>query len=643
MTNRVKTDTGVARLPALPKVNLQDKALSNWVNAVTERMQVREGERGNDNERTVTLRELRAITGEVQNIAKILTEPKAPGDGEAVLDLGGGLSATVQVDRFAQSIIDSRLFNSLAKTLDDPTRFDHLAKEIRDELLRSITDEAAKRGAAIDDVQTIVQTNERSFAMSIREVTASLRQASAGLRATQAAFSDGQRAMATNVLQLQASLGNYYQDGTPGRASLEQEMTVVAGYAEGLRAQYTLKVQAGGALAGYGIAAEEVNGQTSSAFIIMADKFAIVAPNYSGGLLKTPRTQDVVFGVDGDGIYLQRNVYLKGNLRVDGQGRELKDGLRGSVMLAASGSSWSDATARQAVWQSLGNSGSAPNSNHLQVGDAVTITNGAGFTQTRHWMGMAWTVPAAVFNGDLLVDGTVAARKVDTRGLTVRDDWGNVILDANGLDAQWLRNLKAQQVSGLGAMATQNHATIGSTVRFADGTTMGTQDFISRLSRISSGNIGTFMDAAAIGTAYIGNAAVGTLQVSGGSITSMSFGQSGLFTVPAGGVGVGAALGMSLPYGASGVVLVGFAEIQPVSGDASVGINVRRNGVPIAFSSASIRGGWTSQVVVMAFDNPGQEGSYLYDVAVVSPTSGPGANQSLQVAQTYITGTGGKR
>ncbi|MFT2520795.1 hypothetical protein ACMWQB_31885, partial [Escherichia coli] len=65
--------------------------------------------------------------------------------------------------------------------------------------------------------------------------------------------------MATNVLQLQASLGNYYQDGKPGRAMLEQEMTVLAGYSEGLRAQYTLKVQAGGALAGYGIAAEEVN------------------------------------------------------------------------------------------------------------------------------------------------------------------------------------------------------------------------------------------------------------------------------------------------------------------------------------------------------------------------------------------------
>lgn len=544
MTNRIKTDTGVARLPALPRVNLQDPGLSNWVNAVTERLQVREGERGNDNERAVTVRELRAMSGQVESVTQLLAAGKTAADGEVLLDLGGGLSATVAVDRFAQSIIDSRLFKSLAKRLDDPSRFDHLAKEIRDELVRSIADEASKRGAAIRDVQTIIQSNERSMAMVIREVTASVRQASAGLRATQAAWSDGLRAMATNVLQLQASLGNYYQDGTPGRASLEQEMTVVAGYAEGLRAQYTLKVQAGGALAGFGIAAEEVNGKTSSAFIIMADKFAIVAPNYSGGLLRTPRAEDVVFGVDSQGIYLQNNVYLKGNLRVDGTGRKLSDGLRGGVLLSASGINWSDTTARQSVWRALGNAGTAPNNNHLVVGDVVTIT-GVGFTQTRYWMGTAWTIPAAVFSGDVLVDGTVAARKIDTRGLTVRDNQGNVILDVNGLDAQWVRNIKAAQVAGLGEMATKNGAVIGETVTLPNGYVLQTTDFVNRLTRITTNNIAMFMDTAAIGTAYIGQAAVGTLQIAGNSVT-----------VPGTSTGSGDSASVTITLDQAGTVLV---------------------------------------------------------------------------------------
>lgn len=640
MTNRKKIDTGAARLPALARVNVQDKALSNWMQAVTEHLEVRSGARGNEFERGVTLRELLDLQGSVQGVTQLLATDKTPGEGEIVIDLGGGLSATVAVERFAKSIIESRLFKSLAKTLDDPSRFDHLAQEIRDELLRSIADEAAKRGAEVRELQTVVQTNERSLAMAVREVTASLRNASAGMRATQAAFADGQRAMATNVLQLQASLGNYYQDGKPGRAMLEQEMTVLAGYSEGLRAQYTLKVQAGGALAGYGIAAEEVNGKTSSAFIIMADKFAIVSPSYNAGQMSTPRPEDVVFGVDGDGIYLQRNVYLKGNMRIDGLGKKLVDGLRGSVLLSASGSFWSDATARQAVWQALGNSGSAPNTNHLIVGDAVTISNGAGFTQTRHWMGAAWLIPAAVLNGDLLVDGTVAARKVDTRGLTVRDNAGNVILDANGLDAQWLRNLKAAQVNGLGPLATKDKARIGETVAFPDGTTMNTSDFINRLQRITSNNIGVFMDTAAIGTAYIGQAAIGTLQIAGGSVTSMTSDLvTSPFTLAPGETRTICNIWIDNPAsGASGVVLIGMAHFMPNGGSGAIGLTISRGGNALRFAGTSAAAGFQQSALISGFDAGPPPGVTVYSLQIQNLEG-----STLQVFSANLVGTGGRR
>ncbi len=643
MTNSRKIDTGVARLPALPRLNAQDKALTDWAKAVTEHLEVRAGSRGNEFERGVTLRELREAMGGVQGLVEILDKDRKPGPGESVIDLGGGLSATVQIDRFAQAIIDSALFRSLAKTLDDPTRFDHLAKEIRDELVRSIADEAAKRGAEVRDLQTIVQTNERSFARQVREVTASLQQASAGIRATQAAWSDGQRAMATNVLQLQASLGRYYRDGTPGRASLEQEMTVLASYSDGLRAQYTLKVQAGGALAGFGIAAEERNGQTTSAFIIMADKFAVVAPNYSGGLLRTPRPQDVVFGVDGNGIYLQNNVYVKGNLRVDGQGRTLADGMRGSVLLSASGSYWSDATARQAVWQALGNGGSAPNNNHLQVGDAVTITDGGAFTQTRHWMGYYWAIPGAVLSGDLLVDGTVAARKVDTRGLTVRDSAGNVILSANGMDAQWLRNLQAAQVNGLGALARRDMVRIGETVGMPDGSVLNTNDFINRLQRITSNNIGVFMDTAAIGTAYIGQAAVGTLQIAGGAVTSMSQG-AGRGDAAPGGAALVAVCYLNVAPGATGVVVSGSVSVYAPGGNASAFMKLRRRGGgQVGFTWVSIQSGWWSTMSVSGYDAYPPAGMNVYELLVENPPDGPGGSRPVTAEFGSITATGGNR
>lgn len=507
MTNQVRRDTGPAKLPALPKINVQDPQLARWVQSVTEYLEVRQGVRGNDMERAVTVRELQQLQVPLQALAA----PKNPEEGKLVAEIAPGFTASFAVDKFAQAILDSRLFKNLAKSLDDPARFDWLPERLRAFVTKSIADEARARGAAIQEVREIVQRAGLSYAFNLREITAGVDDVSAGLRQFEAAYADDAMAMATNVLQLQASLGKYYQNGLPGRASLEQTMEVQASWAEGLRAQYTLKVQAGGALAGFGLAAEERTGdKAQSAFIIMADKFAIVGPSYTGGLLKTPRTQDVVFGVDANGIYLQNNVYIKGSMRLDGGTRTLQQGLRGSLQLGVSGYGWSDTTARQAVWQALGNGGSAPSNNHLVIGDMVTIT-GAGSSITRHWNGSVWTNPGAVFSGDLLVDGSVSASKINTNGLTVRDNFGNIILSSNGINASW--------ITGLGAMARQNAAVIGSNVTFADGSMLGAWDFVNRLSKINGSNISNFMDVAAIGTAYIGNAAVGTLQIAGNAVT----------------------------------------------------------------------------------------------------------------------------
>ena len=105
MTNRKKIDTGAARLPALARVNVQDKALSNWMQDVTEWLEVRAGARGNEFERAVTLRELLDLQGSVQGVTQLLAKDKTPGEGETVIDLGGGLSAIVAVARFAKAII----------------------------------------------------------------------------------------------------------------------------------------------------------------------------------------------------------------------------------------------------------------------------------------------------------------------------------------------------------------------------------------------------------------------------------------------------------------------------------------------------------------------------------------------------------
>ena len=546
--SNVRRDTGRARLPALPPVNAQDTSLRNWMSAVAERLEVREGSRGNPFERAVTLRELEnATAGLVQITDAMRGDTQKPG----AIPLGNGLSASINIDRFVQSIQDSRLYRDLMKRLDDPTRFDHLASEIRNVLLRSIADEAAARGADIARTETKIQDANRSLAMAVQEITAALSGNSAGIRELQATYVSSTQATATAVTQLESSLGNYYQDGSPGRVKLEQELLTQASYTEGLRGQYTLKVQAGGALAGFGLAAEEVNGKPSSAFIINADKFAIVSPNYSGGLTASPNMNHIPFGVDANGIYLNNNVYVRGQMRVDTGGKTLADGLRGSLDIAATGASWSDTRARQAIWGALGNPGSAPNNNHLVIGDAVTISLGY-FVETRYWTGSSWAVPGAVINGNLLVQGSVAANKIDTRGLTIKDDNGKVIFGAGtALDKSWVEGLGSlasqnsvsrSQVTGLGSLATQSNVFIGSNVKLPDGSTLNTGDFVNRLSKIGANNISSFMEAGAIGNAYIGNAAIhranianaaiGNAQIDDLSVTTLKIAGNAV-TVPA--------------------------------------------------------------------------------------------------------------
>ncbi|TYK70273.1 DUF1983 domain-containing protein [Comamonas sp. Z1] len=561
MTNEIRQDTGAAKLPAIPVLQTADKGLNAWAAKVAEWLEVRSGDRGNSQERVVTVRELREA---MAPLAALSDAVAGLSGGDIGNELGTGLTASAAVDRFAQSILNTRLFKDLVKSLNDPARFDDLPEEIRNELKRDLIDEARRLGAAIEKTESLIQNNERSMAMVVRQLTASLRNAHAGVRETSAAWSDGSKAFAVKVEQLAASVDNYYKDGSAGIARLEEQMTVQADYSNGLRAQYTMKVQAGGALAGYGIAAEEVNGKTSSAFIIMADKFAVVAPSYNAGQLVTPRAQDVVFGVDANGIYLQNNVYIKGNMRLDGTTRVLSDGLRGSVQLGVSAAAWSDTSARQAVWLALGKTLSAPNNNHLVIGDMVTITLPNGTAVTRYWNGAAWVNPGVMINGELLVDGSVSARHINTNGLVIRDAKGEVILSSGGMDASWVKNLLAGQVgglgglatqdgvtvgqvsglgslatkngvtvsdvsglgslatknivsaadiTGLGSLATQNYTIIGSTVRMPDGSVMGTGDFVSRLSKIEQWNVSTFIASGAIGRAYIGKAAIGSAEI----------------------------------------------------------------------------------------------------------------------------------
>lgn len=628
-------DTGVAKLPGLVRPTLDDAAMARWVDAVSERLEVREGTRGNDAERVVTQRQIKNIEMAVNFLQD---KNKQDGPDSVTLPLGGGLTATLAIKKFEDLIRATKLYQDLKKRLDDPSRFDDLPQAVRDYVSLSLSEEAAKRGTAITRVEKIINERYTSMAIQVDTLTSMVDQAAAGVRETRWAVSETNRAQAGKITQLEASLGNYYQDGTPGRALLEEQMTATADRLDGLSAQYTLKIQAGGALAGFGLAATEKNGVPDSAFIIAANKFAIVDPlTYTGGLTNTPDNTRIPFGVDSYGIYMNSNVYVKGTMRVDTGGKRLIDGLRGSLTLLQTAGSWSDTTARQMVWSKLGNGGGAPNNNHLVIGDTVTIGS-----VTKTWNGSAWLDAGLFINGNVIVDGSVAAAKVDTNGLVVRDQYGHPLLGAGYM-------LGKEWVSGLGTMASRNNVRVGYEVTFPDGSTMLSTDFVNRLSRINSGNIGVFMDGAAITKAYIGIAEVDTLRIKGGSVTTITPGAGSDRTVTTSDA-IALVTIDPMPSGSSGVVVTGTTSVTstdpnpPAAGWCDMSV-VRDDGVTLESKKVHVAGKTFDPFVasITVFDSAPLDRPTTYYLGVTIKPNYNNEMKPLTFKNSMMVASGGKR
>jgi hypothetical protein len=296
----------VRKLPGIPLVPTNtDPALARFLQAVKERLEVREGSRGNPWEKTVTKRDLREMG--LEQFSQTITsggdvDGSAASAGLLVKSKAGVIK--VGVDEFVDSLRRSRAFKDLMKRLDDPTRFDTMPARIQEILLNSIAEEAAKRGADVQYFEEKLQTTEESLALRVTEVTAAVETSAAGLRDLEFAYATSTEAQAGKITQIEASLGNYYQDGKPGKASLEQEMIVQTDALKGLYSKYQVKVQAGGEFGGFSLSAyEDPNSEADSIsqFLIAADKFAIVSPD----------GKQFPFGVDKDGVYIRGTTTIR--------------------------------------------------------------------------------------------------------------------------------------------------------------------------------------------------------------------------------------------------------------------------------------------------------------------------------------------
>lgn len=361
-------DTGPAKLPALPFVATGNVGLDRLLQAICERLEVREGSRGNPYERTLLVRDMAALGIDPALVAgspgRTLAGTMAPGDA-------GRRNGTKDLssEAFSEAIRNSRLYQHLLQSLNDPDRFNGLPEKIQ-ALLGSIADEARKRGADVREMEMRIQEARESLAYRITEITAAVEEAQSGVRQLAFASANANNATAGAITQVQARLDGvtldpdlidpvvhaslaelsaavplpsraiYYQVDDPGsednilyrwdgsawrlagrgtsgtaQATLEQSMIATADRVKGVSAEYMVKVAANGASAGFGLAAsEDPEGNTESAFIVQAGKFAVVAEGEAIADPKNPPLNRIPFGID----TATDTVYINGQLRISG-------------------------------------------------------------------------------------------------------------------------------------------------------------------------------------------------------------------------------------------------------------------------------------------------------------------------------------
>ena len=187
--------------------------------------------------------------------------------------------------------------------------------------LKSATDAAA---ADIVDINTISSTSNSASAVKLAAVDAILfdsggneivSASNLSTMSTTVLDDDGNaRATATQFEQLAATYTNP-TTGVANNVTLQQALETSASEVDGLRGQYSVKIDTNGHVAGFGFASTLVDGTPSSAFIVNAEKFAIVSPTDTTGQTNTPNSDNVPFivhaGGNLDGVTTPAGVYMK--------------------------------------------------------------------------------------------------------------------------------------------------------------------------------------------------------------------------------------------------------------------------------------------------------------------------------------------
>lgn len=352
-----------------------------------------------------------------------------------------------------------------------------------------ITADAAVPGsvnARISEAQQELIEADSALAQQITTLSASTVSNAAAIQTEATARANGDSANATLIGQVQARLdtGDY--------AAVKTESSTTASALTGVQAKYSVKTDVNGYVSGFGLISTANNATPSSQFIFKADQFAFGAPGLTSAYpFVIQASATTVNGVEvPSGVYIDA-AYIK----------------NGTITSAKIGNAAIDSAKIASV-------------------DAGTITVGT-LSSDR--------IGANSITGSKIAANTITASNIDSRGLSIKDASGNIILAAG-------TPLATTNISGLGALATQNSVAYSSVTGTkpptnADNTASNVaagiagQGAFATLSQVTSANISTYIAVGAIGTAYIGEAAINNAKIGNAEVSTLKLAGNAV-TVP---------------------------------------------------------------------------------------------------------------
>jgi prefoldin subunit 5 len=167
---------------------------------------------------------------------------------------------------------------------------------------------------AIGGLTTRVTTAEGSITSQAADITAlstGLTSANTNITANATAVSG----VSTRVTATETSITSISTDVSTLSTTVGTNTTSISTQAtsiNGLEAQYTVKIDNNGRVAGFGLASNSRTSEPVSEFVVIADKFSIVNPS------STAATPIIPFQVSGSKISMTGNVEINGSLMVTG-------------------------------------------------------------------------------------------------------------------------------------------------------------------------------------------------------------------------------------------------------------------------------------------------------------------------------------